>query len=111
MIVSSSARSVWALVKRRKISATRLAGMPTPLSLTHDLARALGGAPAVTSTKRVVFGRIAVLDRVGQQVDQRQLQPADIDDQRGHVGGDAQLHATRIRHFAQLTRGFGGHGR
>ena len=42
----------------------------------------------VTSTNRSSLAGIAVLDGVGEQVDQRQLQPADIHNQRRHVIGD-----------------------
>ena len=63
----------------------------------------------VTSTKRSGFDRIAVLDGVGEQIDERELEPADIDDQRRHVVGDHAVDIAGIGHFAQLTRGLGRH--
>ena len=80
----NSSRSAWARVKRRNTVCRDADGMPTPLSSTrtsHQPSRSAGAT--VTAAVLARLALVAILDGVGQQVDQRQFEPPDVD--RGEI--------------------------
>ena len=79
--------------------------MPSPLSRTAN-AHVWSSARArrLDRDNPVRLGLVAILDAVRQQVDDHQLQPAGVDDQRRQVIGDFDADAARGRHLAELPR-------
>src|SRR4029078_6239405 len=94
--------------------------MPTLKPLEDFIQRLLWDADPVIAylettpaLMRISFGdfdvtlrllRIGVLDGVGEQVDKREFQASHVDGQRRQGGRDANVHAARLSHLAELHR-------